>query len=295
MINYRVILVISMLLPMAMLAEIHPDDSLRFRKTTLAGSIAALGSTSLIALNKLWYEDYPRGRFHFFNDNDEWLQMDKVGHTFTCYQLAAAGHETFRWAGFSENLSLYLGSNIGFLYMTGIEILDGHSAQWGFSVGDAISNGAGSLMYIAQHKLWNEQRITFKFSYSQSGFAKLNSAQLGRNFQQRLIKDYNGQTYWCSMNVHRFLAPEATFPKWINVAFGYGATGMTHAEMNDLDVNNFRRTREYYLSFDADLNRVKWPRKWMKITARVISFIKLPAPTLEVQSDGKVKVYALFF
>jgi hypothetical protein len=173
--------------------------------------------------------------------------------------------------------------------------LDGRSSEWGFSLGDQVANISGYAAYIAQQKFWNEQRITFKFSYSHTDFPMLNPDLLGRNFQQRIIKDYNAQTYWCSFNVHSFLASDAAFPKWMNLSLGYGASGMTRAEMNDYDVNNFQRTREYYFSFDADLNRIQWPRKWMKKVARVISFIKLPAPTLEVQSDGKVKVYALFF
>ena len=122
-----------------------------------------------------------------------------------------------------------------------------------------------------------------------------NSDQLGRNFQQRLLKDYNGQTYWTSYNISSFLASDAAFPRWMNVALGYGAYGMTSAKNVVNDVNNFQRTREFYLSFDADLNRVRWPRKWMKITAQILSFIKLPSPALKMQSDGKVKLYALHF
>jgi len=265
------------------------------RKIILASSMTALGTASLISLNELWYADYPRSPLHSFNDNREWLQMDKVGHSFTCYQLSFAGYDAFKWAGFNENTSLYAGSSAGLLFMTGIEIMDGRSAEWGFSWGDMAANIAGTSLFIGQQKIWNEQRMQIKFSYSQSEFAKWNPSILGRNFQQRLFKDYNAQTYWCSANVSRFLADDAAFPKWLNVAIGYGATGMTRGEMNDYDVNNFRRAREYYVSFDADLNQVKWPKKWMKITARVLSFIKLPAPALEVQSDGKVKLYALFF
>jgi hypothetical protein len=122
-----------------------------------------------------------------------------------------------------------------------------------------------------------------------------NSDQLGRNFQQRLLKDYNGQTYWSSYNISSFLPSDAAFPKWMNIAIGYGATEMTSAKNIVNSVNNFQRTREFYLSFDADLNQIKWPRKWMKTTARILSFIKIPAPTFEMRSDGKVKMHALFF
>jgi hypothetical protein len=31
-------------------------------------------------------------------------------------------------------------------------------------------------------------------------------------------KDYNGQTYWLSVNLHSFIKA----PKWLNLAIGYG-------------------------------------------------------------------------
>ncbi len=225
----------------------------RKRKIITATTLSSLSAGSLIGLNELWYKDYPRSRIHFINDNDQWLQMDKVGHTMTSYQLGVLGYESMKWSGMSENTSLFLGGSLGLIYLSGIEILDGHSSQWGFSWGDQFANFLG------------------------------------------VLKDYNGQTYWASINVSSFLASDAAFPRWMNVAFGYGAYGMTTAKNVVNDVNNFQRTREFYLSFDADLNRVRWPKKWMKITARILSFIKLPSPALKMQSDGTVKLYALHF
>lgn len=258
-------------------------------------TFSSLAAGSLIGLNELWYKDYPRSSFQFINDNDQWLQMDKVGHAMTSYHLGKIGYESMQWSGFNENTSIYLGGSIGLIYLTGIEFLDGHSAQWGFSWGDQLANFLGTSSFIAQQKIWKEQRINLKFSYSNTPLAMLNPDQLGRNFQQRVLKDYNGQTYWASINISSFLASDAAFPRWMNVALGYGAYGMTSAKNVVNDVNNFQRTREFYLSFDADLNRVRWPRKWMKITAQILSFIKLPSPALKMQSDGKVKLYALHF
>jgi uncharacterized protein YfiM (DUF2279 family) len=275
----------------------EPDSASVFqrRKIFTATTLSTFSAGSLIGLNEAWYKDYPRSRFHTINDNDQWLQMDKAGHAMTSYQLGILGYESMRWSGMSENASLYLGGSLGLIYLTGIEILDGHSAQWGFSWGDQLANFLGTSSFIAQQKFWKEQRINLKFSYSNTPLAMLNPDQLGRNFQQRVLKDYNGQTYWASINVSSFLASDAAFPRWMNVAFGYGAYGMTTAKNVVNDVNNFQRTREFYLSFDADLNRVRWPKKWMKITARILSFIKLPSPALKMQSDGKVKLYALHF
>lgn len=259
------------------------------------GGYAVATTGSLIGLNELWYKNYPRSSFQFINDNAEWLQMDKVGHAMTSYQLGRLGYESMLWSGMPENRALWLGGSLGLIYLSGVELLDAHSSQWGFSMGDQLANVAGTTMYITQQKIWKEQRIVLKFSYSNSRYAMLNSAQLGRNFQQRILKDYNGQTYWASINIHRFLASDAAFPKWMNVAFGYGADGMTSANFDVNDVNNFQRTREFYLSFDADLNQIRWPKKWMKITAQILSFIKLPSPAIKMQSDGKVKLYALHF
>ena len=265
------------------------------RKVTL-GIITTVGlGASYYGLNNLWYNDYPRSPLHSFNDNGEWLQMDKAGHFASSYHLGKIGFESFQYCGFNYNTSLFLGGSAGLIFLTGIEILDGTSSQWGFSWGDEIANSSGTILFMLQEKFWKEQRITMKFSFTNSGYAMFNSDQLGRNFQQRLLKDYNGQTYWASYNISSFLASDAAFPKWMNIAIGYGATEMTSAKNVVNSVNNFQRTREFYLSFDADLNKIRWPRKWMKTTARILSFIKIPSPTFEMRSDGKVKMHALFF
>jgi hypothetical protein len=40
-----------------------------------------------------------------------------------------------------------------------------------------------------------------------------------------MLKDYNGQTYWLSVNLHSFYKG-SKIPKWLNLAIGYGANGM---------------------------------------------------------------------
>lgn len=276
---------------------IAQNDSINypFRKTFVSSIAGTSVVGSYILLNELWYKNYERSSFHFFNDNDEWLQMDKVGHAFSGYALSRMTSNSYRWAGMNEKNSALIGAGFGFLYLGSIELLDARSTQWGFSWGDILANTSGSLLYLSQEMLWKEQRMTLKFSYSPTEFAMLNPDALGRNFQQRMLKDYNGQTYWSSFNVHSFLANDAAFPRWLNVAFGYGATKMISAKINDSDVNNFQRAREFYISFDADLNRVRWKKKWMRTTAKILSFIKIPSPTFEIRSDGKMKMHGLFF
>jgi hypothetical protein len=280
-----------------LVAQKTDPDTINYKSRKIKlGIITTVGlGASYYGLNNLWYSDYPRSPLHSFNDNGEWLQMDKAGHFASSYHLGKIGFESFQYCGFNYNTSLFLGGSAGLIFLTGIEILDGTSSQWGFSWGDEIANSSGTILFMLQEKFWKEQRITMKFSFTNSGYAMFNSDQLGRNFQQRLLKDYNGQTYWASYNISSFLASDAAFPKWMNIAIGYGATEMTSAKNYVNSVNNFQRTREFYLSFDADLNKIRWPRKWMKTTARILSFIKIPSPTFEMRSDGKVKMHALFF
>ena len=57
--------------------SIYPYNKKRIRLATTA-NIVGYGGT-LIGLNAIWYAKYPRSGFHFFNDNAEWLQMDKAG------------------------------------------------------------------------------------------------------------------------------------------------------------------------------------------------------------------------
>src|SRR5687768_13962604 len=67
----------------------------RFWTASSAGVIAYTGT--LITLNELWYKQYPRTSFHFFDDAAEWQQMDKAGHMFTAYFEADWLYNLSRW------------------------------------------------------------------------------------------------------------------------------------------------------------------------------------------------------
>ena len=59
-------------------------------------------SLGLVAMNELWYKNYPKSNFHFINDNSSWLQMDKMGHIATSYYSGVNGIKLYRWAGIDE-------------------------------------------------------------------------------------------------------------------------------------------------------------------------------------------------
>lgn len=251
-------------------------------------------AVAMTGLYSLWYKDVPSSSFHTFNDNKEWLQMDKIGHGVTAYYVGFAGYEALKWSGVSEKKSVWYGGTLGLFFLTSVEIFDGYSSAWGFSWGDVAVNTAGSGLFIAQQLAWEEQRILLKYSFHRSPYWEKKTNLLGENLVQNMIKDYNGQTYWLSVNIASFLSEDTKFPKWLNLAVGYGAKGMLGAFNNDL-FPNVKRERQYYLSLDVDLTRIKSKSKVANTVLGAFGFLKFPLPTIEINSNGSNNFYWLYF
>ena len=101
------------------------DSVTKAKRVRLVASIFG-GSygASFISLNKAWYANYPRSRFQFYNDGKEWLQMDKVGHAWSGYQLSRASYAGWRWAGMSEKKAVLTAGISGFTFLTVIPIIE---------------------------------------------------------------------------------------------------------------------------------------------------------------------------
>jgi hypothetical protein len=276
-------------------AFLTPSDSLnRPRLNTIVLSEASIGAITLLGLNQLWYADFERSKFHTINDNSAWLQMDKLGHVFTSYQLGKYGSHLLNWSGVSERDQLFYGATLGFSFLTAVEVLDGYSKEWGFSWGDILANGSGTGLYIGQELLWKEQRIALKYSFHQTKYAKQRPDKLGETYLEQTLKDYNGQTYWLSANLHSFFK-ESKIPKWLNVAVGYGAEGMLTGtkDVDNQVLTSNERYRQYYLSFDLNLSKISTNSKLLRSILDVFNMIKIPFPTLEFNKKGTV--FHLFY
>ena len=264
------------------------------RRNSIIITESVMAGGALIALNQLWYKDYPRSGFHFKNDNNDWKQMDKIGHLMTSYYVGKVGMDVLDWAGVSKKNQLIYGATYGFAFLTAVEVLDGFSEEWGASPGDILANAAGSGLLIGQELLWKEQRISLKYSFHQTEFAKQRPNTLGENYLQQALKDYNGQTYWLSANIWSFNKKSA-FPKWLNVALGYGADGMLYGNSNSTNAITQAPYRQFYLSLDLDLTKIKTNSEFLKSVFSVVNFIKIPAPTLEINTKGGFKFHYLYF
>lgn len=310
MLNSRTIFVIILLLILssnrnAVFAQeadtsgLQSDTLNRKRLNLVIATGATLYAVSIPALYVLWYKDYPQSGFHFFNDNGEWLQMDKFGHTTASYYIGLVGYNALRWTGLPEKKSIWYGGMTGLVYLTTVEIMDGFSEQWGASPGDMVANTLGAALFISQQLTWHEQKFVMKWSYHASPYAQDNPDQLGDTPAKRMLKDYNGQTYWLSANVSSLGLQHTRFPKWLNIAAGYGAEGMTGAFSNPSEINGVpvpysERYRQFYFAADIDLSRIPVKSKTLKLIFNAIGFIKFPMPTLEFNKNG-VKFYPLYF
>ncbi len=275
-----------------------PSDTLnKPRRTAVLISETVVAATALVGLNQLWYADYPKSNFHTINDNAEWLQMDKIGHVFSSYHLGSFGAQTLKWSGVSRKNQLIYGASLGFVFLSTVEVFDGYSSEWGFSYGDLAANAGGTVLYVSQELLWKEQRVVPKFSFHTTVYPSARPNVLGSTISEQIIKDYNGQTYWLSANMHSFFK-QSKIPKWLNFAVGYGAEGMITGQdelVNTVFFPEKERIRQFYLSFDADLTKIKTKSHVLKTIFAVFNTIKIPTPTIEISSSQGIKFHYLYF
>jgi uncharacterized protein YfiM (DUF2279 family) len=276
---------------------LKPSDTLNIsRRNAVVVTEVSLASLTLLGLDQLWYADFPRSKFHTIDDSDEWLQMDKLGHAFSAYQLGKVGAGVLKWSGVHKKDQLIYGATLGFTFLTAVEVLDGYSAEWGFSWTDMAANAAGTGLYVGQELLWEEQRILLKYSFHQTIYASQRPDKLGDGLTEEFLKDYNGQTYWLSANVNSFVK-SSKLPNWLNVAFGYGADGMLTGKneiVNNLFVSQ-NRQRQFYLSLDVDLSKIKTNSRLLRSLFDVFNSIKVPFPTLEFNDKKGLKMHFIYF
>lgn len=280
----------------------------------------ALYGATAYGLYQTWYKDYNLIGFRTFDDSREWLQLDKAGHFITTYSEARLIYGAARWTGLSRRQSRWASALVSSFLQGTVEVMDGFSANWGFSWTDMAANTLGMGLFVGQDALWAEQRIMLKVSVNLAPYptvpvrasnseATTDLAARGRELYgvsaaERLLKDYNTLSIWVSGNIHAF-APQSKWPHWLNLSVGYGAAnlyggfGNTWADEAGntfvLPAADYPRYRQWYLAPDLDLSRIPTRKPWLRIMLNTLNFIKIPAPTLEINGLGKAKWHWLYF
>lgn len=266
------------------------------RLYSISGIWAASYGSSIYMLSNYWYDNLQG--FRTFDDRNNWLQVDKMGHVHTAYFQGAWGAQLFKWAGLDHKPATLIGGSVGFVNQTVIEILDGQSPSYGWSNSDFLANALGSIFFIGQELQWQEQRILLKFSYKRPDYKKYQIPRIYNaaiqefgNGGEAFFKDYNAQTYWISTNIYSFLPKDSKYPKWLNVAVGFGADQMFHATSNEnIGITGIERRREFYLSLDVDFTKIKTNNRLAKTALFLLNVFKVPFPALRFTSDGEINV-----
>lgn len=313
-------------LPAQKFFDLKPADSLHKKRLTSASAIAiGTYSASMIGLNEAWYKDYPRSGFHFFRDGHEWLQMDKLGHVFSAYTEARFAAGAFRWTGLSQKKSAWLGFGAAGIFQASFEVLDGFSSEYGFSWGDIGCNTLGSALFLGQELVWKEQRIVMKMSgwpvkYDNTPIQSVDNQHVttlkkradelyGTGPVNLFLKNYNTLVIWSSVNLWSFSPNRSAskIPKWLNVAVGHGANNLFRGaplyEWTDpktgaifqIDPKKYPRERQFFLSLDLDLTKIRVKNRFLRTALLVVNSIKFPAPTLEMTGSGRFKFHPIYF
>lgn len=274
------------------------DGSIPNEKTTIKPVPAAIVGTvyigTLVALHynqkNAWWKEQ-RGNFHFQEDWNSALQVDKFGHAFGGYIMAYASSSSLLASGFSaEDADLY-GAIMGAAYQTYVEIEDGFGGQWGFSPSDWYFDVFGAGFFAAQHYIPFLQNITPKWGYFPSEWTSKPKIDRPRTF----IDDYNSSTFWYSIDVHNMLGDKNGnfWPEWLNLGFGYGGDAIDFKKDPNGPPDQLS-VRRYIVGLDYNLLRLLpeggafW--NWFRQT---LNYIKLPAPAMEFSKSG-TRFYLLY-
>jgi hypothetical protein len=278
----------------------EPSDSLNSKRVKIVHvGAAGLYATTMVGLYQVWYKNQVAEGFQFFNDSKDWLQMDKMGHIYTANLFQERAFSAYNWSGVPKGKALLFSTGFSFLFMNTFEVLDGFSQDYGFSFADIASNSLGLGIFSAQQLLWDKQIVRLKFSYSHSPFAQHRPNTLGANNLERVLKDYNGQTYWLSINLGLATPDSWHIPDWLCISLGYSISEKLKSDevqfVSPLTGESFHAYRRYLLSFDVDLTQLNIQKPWLKAILSNINVLKIPFPAVEWSSKTQWRAYGLYF
>ena len=255
------------------------------RLTSMLGAIAVVNTVAYTYQRKVWYTEETTV-FHsleFLNDWNKYQQMDKFGHFTDAYITSDFSAKIYRWSGLSGNSSVWFGALTGWIWMLEIEVSDAFMAEWGFSWGDMLANSAGSAFFILQQFNYDALGgIQPKISWHKSEAWK---EMRYHKDPQALIEDYEGMTFWLTVNPHHYF-PESwkkSYPEWLaplGLAIGVSA--------KDIGAYPWAGYKEYFIGLDVDLKKLPiWEdSNLLKFIMSEVNFLRLPLPTIRFSSQG---------
>jgi hypothetical protein len=247
-----------------------------------AAVTAGIGITLAIALHinqsAAWWDGKGRS-FYFKDDWNAALQADKFGHFMGGYFVSYFAREGLVFSGVGWDQSIILGSMIGIVSQAYVEFKDGFADNTGFSYTDFAANVFGVGYFYLQHYIIFLQNFTPKWQYTPPGLIGVPPKARTQTF----IDNYNSTTAWFSVHMHNLLPGDNFWPKWLNLAFGYGIDGYYTSQMHrrfviGLDYNLVELLPDgpsFWNWFKQSLNAVKWPAPAVEFSSQGTKFLLL--------------------
>ena len=223
--------------------------------------------------SKAWWQA-TRTKFHFQNDWEYALWIDKLGHWWGATAIQHIFSSSLSWSNFSDQTSVVLGSILAFAYQLYVETYDGYASNWGFSPGDAVFDFGGAFYPLVQYYFPGLKNINLKLSYypSKRLLKKNPDDELYKN--KFVIDDYEGQSFYLSFKFNNFLPKELEkfWPDFLCLAVGY--------QMRNWDGYG-KADKNYYLALDYDLEQIPLYGQFWQFLKNTFNLFHLPAPALK--------------
>ncbi|MBM4167115.1 MAG: DUF2279 domain-containing protein [Ignavibacteria bacterium] len=242
-----------------------------------------LGTMATIHIYELnaWWKNY-RKPFHFREDLKYGLNVDKIGHVWGGNILTFVSAKSLEWSGMNEQSSLYYGAVSGSVFQLFVEFQDGFSL-WGFDRVDAAADIVGAWYPVLQYHVPFFQSMNFKASYYPR---KLNEAGNISGQKHIIIDDYEGQTFWLSLNTTKlFPLQKNIFPSFFSLAIGYSVRGTESPD---------KQYPVALVGLDFDFKEIIPQDNWTgRAVAQLLNFYRFPLPALQIYPS--VMLHGLYF
>ena len=98
------------------------------------------------------------------------------------------------------------------------------------------------------------------------------------------------------------LFKNANVPDWFNIALGYSADGMFGGFKNvwvdnfmQVERDDISRIRQYYLSLDINLAKLKPRSRAIKTLLSLLNHVKVPFSALSFDNQNGLKFHPIYF
>jgi hypothetical protein len=252
--------------------KLKPERQINYARLAVVGGVTlATGIGLHIYQANAWWRDQRRS-FHFQNDWEYALWIDKLGHFWAGSSVQHLFSSALEWSNIERKKAVWYGAILASVYMLYIEYQDGFATDWGFSPGDATADILGSFYPVLQEYVPFMQNINLKYSYYPSKYFQ-KGAKTGNNLKT-VIDDYEGQSFYLSFRVNEFLPQnlERYWPDFLCVAFGY----------NIRNWNGFGKAdKNFYLTLDYDLEKISLEGGFWDFLKKTLNRIHFPAPGIK--------------